>query len=144
MACAGWSRAAFRDSVAVVEGFQGIDHWTVGTLFPRRHGEISLFDTDTDSLSLAVRNLAEGQISPLVTLPNGYALAQALGREPARALTFEEARRDAAVDAREDAENTWVLKQLERLRAATPARAVPGRLEALRLGASSDTGGNRR
>jgi parvulin-like peptidyl-prolyl isomerase len=144
MARAGWTRAAFRDSVAAVEGFQAVDHWTLGTLFPRHHGEISLFDTDDDSLSVAVRNMPEGQISPLIEVPNGYALAQALGREPARALTFEEARRDANVDAREDAENNWIVKELERLRAATPARAVPGRLDALRLQVSSDTGGNRR
>jgi hypothetical protein len=116
----------------------------LSALYPRLYGEISLFDRDSDSLSVAVRKLAEGQITPLIGTPNGYALAQALGREPARAFTFEEARRDAAVDAREDAENTWVVKELERLRAATPPRAVPGRLDAVRLGMGSDPGGNRR
>jgi hypothetical protein len=144
MARPGWDRHAFRDSVLVADGFRALEHGTVNTLFPRHYGEISLFDTDTDSLSVAVRNLAEGQISPLVALPSGYALAQALGREPARPLTFDEARRDVAADAREDAENTWVVKQLERLRAATPARPVPGRLDAIRLGMSTDTGGHRR
>jgi parvulin-like peptidyl-prolyl cis-trans isomerase-like protein/PPIC-type peptidyl-prolyl cis-trans isomerase-like protein len=144
MADFGWNQRAFRDSVLAVDGFRPTTGGTVRALYPRLYGEISLFDTDTDSLSVAVRGLAEGQITPLIVTPNGYALAQAMGREPARALTFEEARRDAAVDAREDAENTWVVKELERLRAATPARAVPGRLDAVRLGVSSKTGGNRR
>jgi len=144
MARPGWDRNAFRDSVIATDGFRPVEHATAATLFERNYGEIPLFDTDTDPLSVAVRSLPEGEISPLITLPNGYALAKALGREPARALTFEEARRDAAAQAREEAENSWVVKQLVRLRAATPARAVPGRLEALRLGAGSDTGGNRR
>jgi hypothetical protein len=144
MARSGWDRRAFRDSVLSVDGFRTVDHGTVNTIFPRHSGEISLFETDTDSLSLAVRNLPDGKITPVIALANGYALAQALGREPARAYTFDEVRRDVAADARENAENSWVLKQLERLRAATPARAVPGRLDALRLGMSSDTGGNRR
>jgi hypothetical protein len=144
MASSGWDRRAFRDSVLVADGFRAVEHGAVNGLFARDYGEVSLFDTDADSLSLAVRNLADGQISPLVALPNGYALAQVLGREEARGYTFEEAHRDVEVDARENAENTWVVEQLERLRAATPPRAVPGRLDAVRLGMSSDTGGNRR
>jgi len=144
MASSGWDRRAFRDSVLVADGFRAVEHGAVNSLFARDYGEISLFDTDADSLSLAVRNLADGQISPLVALPNGYALAQVLGREEARGYTFEEVRRDVEVDARENAENTWVVEQLERLRAATPPRAVPGRLDAVRLGMGSDPGGNRR
>jgi len=144
MARSGWDRRAFRDSILTVDGFRTLDHGTVNTLFPRYAGEISLFDRDTDSLSVALRNLPEGQISAVIAVPNGYAFAKALGREQARAYTYEEALRDVEADARESAENAWVMKQLERLRAATPARAVPGRLDALRLGMSSDTGGNRR
>ncbi|HYQ88668.1 MAG TPA: peptidyl-prolyl cis-trans isomerase [Candidatus Binatia bacterium] len=144
MARSGWDRRAFRDSILATEGFRALEHGALGTLFPRSYGEISLFDTDTDSLSVTVRSLANGQISPLVALPNGYALAQALGREEARGYTFEEARSNVETDAREDAENRWVVAQLERLRAATPPRAVPGRLDAVRLGLGSDPGGNRR
>jgi hypothetical protein len=144
MAHSSWDRRAFRDSILAADGFRPIDHGTVSTLFPRCYGEIALFDTDSGPLSRAVRDLPEGKVPPLIALPNGYAVALALGREPARACTFEEVRQDVAVDARENAENSWVLKQLERLRAATPARAVPGRLDALRIGMSSETGGNRR
>ena len=144
MARSRWDRRGFRDSILTAEGFRTLDHGTVNTLFPHFAGEMPLFDRDTDSLSAAVRNLPEGQISAVIAVPNGYAFAQARGREPARAYTYEEVRRDVEVDAHESAENAWVVKQLERLRAATPARAVPGRLDALRLGMSSDTGGNRR
>jgi len=144
MARSRWDRRGFRDSILAAEGFRTLDHGTVNTLFPHFAGEMSLFDRDADSLSAAVRNLPEGQISAVIAVPNGYAFAQTRGREPARAYTYEEVRRDVEADAHESAENGWVVKQLERLRAATPARAVPGRLDALRLGMSSDTGGNRR
>ena len=79
----------------------------------------------------------------MIASPNGYAVAIVTGREAARGYTFEEVSGLVAVDAREDAENTWVTAQLERLRAATPARMVPARLEALRLGMNSDMGGTR-
>jgi len=65
-------------------------------------------------------------------------------REPARTYAFEEVSASVAVDAREDAEDAWVTAQLQRLRAATPARTVPARLEAVRLGMNSDKGGTRR
>jgi len=144
MARSRWDRRGFRDSILTAKGFRTLNHGTVNTLFPHFAGEMPLFHRDTDSLSAAVRNLPEGQISAVIAVPNGYAFAQARGREPARAYTYEEVRRDVEVDAHESAENAWVVKQLERLRAATPARAVAGRLDALRLGMSSDTGGNRR
>ncbi len=144
MARMGWSRGEFRDSIFTVEGFRRTEGRTAGTLFPRFYGEIPIFETDTDPLSVAVRGLEEGQISSLIETPNGYAVAKALGREATRAFAFEEARTNAWVDAREDAENAWVMSQLERLRTATPARIVPARLDAVRLGMNSDTGGNRR
>ncbi len=90
-----------------------------------------------------MRGLAEGQITPLIEMPNGYAIAQAVGREPARPYRFDEIRTSVGADAREDAENVWVLSQLKGLRAATPAKTMPARLEAIRLGMNSE-GGNRR
>src|SRR5262249_37048819 len=130
----GWDRKSFRDSILAVEGFRPMTTNAVGALFSRLYGEISLFDTDTDPVSVAVRGLGRGQITPLIPMPNGYAIAQALGREAARPYTFEEARASVTVDAREDAENAWVVGQLARLRVATPARTVPARLDAIRLG----------
>ena len=47
-------------------------------------------------------------------------------------------------DARDSHENAWVMKALERLRAATPARTAVERLNAVRLVMNSDTGGKRR
>jgi|GEM_PF-3321058 len=137
-------RKAFRDSILAIEGFKPMTSGAVNGLFPRFYGEISLFDTDTDPLSVSVRGLEEGEIAPLIQTPNGYAVAQALGREAARPYTFEEARASVAADAREDAENAWVMVKLERLRVATPARTVPARLDAIRLGMNSESGGTRR
>ncbi len=145
MARVGWDRGQFRDSIFAVEGFRPVQNGTtVGTLFPRFYGEISIFDTDTDPLSVAVRGLGEGEISRPIETANGYAIAKALGREASRPFTFVEAQRDARADASEHAENDWVTSQLGRLRVATPARTVPARLDAVRLGMSSGTGGNRR
>jgi len=144
MARSGWDRSQFRDSILAAEGFRPMENRTAASLYPRFYGEVSVLDTDTDPLSVVVRGLAEGEISPLIETLNGYAIAKALGREQPRAFSFAEVQRDARVDAREHAEDAWVTSQLERLRAATPARTVPARLDAVRLGMSSDTGGNRR
>lgn len=133
LALSGWNRAEFRDSIFKAEGFQRIDGGTAGTVFPRFYGEITTFGKDPDPVSSAVRGLEEGQIAPLIETPNGYVLAKALGREAPRAFTFEEIRTSAWRDAREDAENAWVTSLLTRLRAATPARTVPARLDAVRL-----------
>lgn len=143
MAASGWSRASYRDSVYGVQGFRKREGASARSLWPRFYGEISLLDTDSDPLSVAARSLQPNQISPVIASPNGYAVAIVTGREAARGYTFEEVSGLVAVDAREDAENTWVTAQLERLRAATPARMVPARLEALRLGMNSDMGGTR-
>ncbi len=144
MARVGWDRGEFRDSIFVAEGFRPLPNRAATTLFPRFYGEIPIFDTETDPLSVAVRGLGEGQISPLIETANGYAVAKALGREASRPFAFEEVRIRARAEAREHAEDAWVTSQLERLRAATPARTVPARLDAVRLGMGSDTGGNRR
>jgi hypothetical protein len=80
----------------------------------------------------------------VIPTPNGYAVALALGREASRPWTFEEVATRVKVEAREDAENTWVVSQLERLRAATPARTAPALLNAIRLGMNTDMGGKRR
>ncbi len=144
MARMGFGRSEFRDSIFAVEGFLRTDGGTVGALFPRFYGEISIFDGAPDPLSVAVWGLGEGEISTVIETPNGYAVAKALGREAPRALSFDEARKGAWVDAREEAENAWVTSQLGRLRTRTPAHTVPARLDAVRLGMNSETGGNRR
>jgi hypothetical protein len=56
-----------------------------------------------------------------------------VSREEPRPLTFDEAALRALQEWREDAENKWVLQTLERLRAKTPVRVVPGRLAAVKL-----------
>lgn len=144
MARAGWDRATFRDSVIALEGFRKTEPLFASNVWPRCYAEMPFFETDQDSLSIGVGALREGEISPVLRTPNGYAVAKAMGAEPARGFTFEEVSRSVAIDAREDAENAWVVAQLERLRAATPVRTVPARLEAVRLGMSSDMGGKRR
>jgi hypothetical protein len=144
MALPGWSRAGFRDSAFAAWGFQNRPAATAEFLAARRYAEMPIFQTDQDPVSLAVRPMNEGQISSLIPTPNGYALALALGREPERALTFEEAKASARADAIDAAENVWVMSQLQRLRAATPARIVGARLDAVRLGMGSETKEKRR
>jgi len=139
-----WSGPGFRDSTLAGYGLRAQERATAASLLSGCYAEMPLFDTDGDPLSAAVRALDEGQVSPVIRTPHGYALARVLGREPARPMTFEEASSRLAVEVREDLENLWVERQLERLRAATPARTVPERLEAIRLGTGPDTGGKRR
>ena len=139
-----WNRNASRDSIFGMEGFRPTPRATARTLFARRYGEGTFFDPDSDPLSAAVRELKEGQISSLIPTANGYAIAQGLGSEPARPYTLDEVKLSAWGDAREAAENAWVEAELTRLRAATPARAVPSLLNAVRIGLVAETGGNRR
>ena len=143
-AAVSWSRASYRDSVYGIQGFRKLEGAKAGTVWPRSYGEVAVFDSDPDPLSVAVRSLEPNQISSIIPSANGYAIAMLTAREPARAHTFEEVSVSVAADAREDAEDAWVTTQLQRLRAATPARTVPARLEAVRLGVNSDKGGTRR
>jgi hypothetical protein len=143
-AALGWSRASYRDSVYGIQGFRKLEGARTSSLWPRFYGEIPVFDSDSDPLSAAVRSLEPDQISSVIPSANGYAVAMVKAREPARAYAFEEVSGSVAVDARDYAEDAWVTAQLQRLRAATPARTVPARLEAVRLGMNSDKGGTRR
>jgi len=139
-----WNGIGFRDSTLIANGFREQPRASAATLLGNLYAEMPLFDTERDPLSLAARSLDAGQMAPVVHTPHGYALALVLGREAARPMTFSEAAVDAAVDAREAREEAWVTDQLNRLRAATPARTVPARLEAVRLDLSSKAGGKRR
>lgn len=139
-----WNGIGFRDSSLIANGFRVQERATAASLLANLYAEIPLFDTGKDPLSLAVRSLDAGQMAPVVHTPHGYALAMVLGREAARPMSFSEAASDAAVDSREAREDAWVTDQLNRLRAATPARTVPARLDAVRLDLSSNAGGKRR
>jgi len=139
-----WNGIGLRDSILIANGFRAQERATAATLLPNLYAEIPLFDTDRDPLSLAVRSLDAGQMAPVVQTPHGYAVALVLGREAARPMSFSEVAADAAVDCREAGEDAWVTDQLNRLRAATPARTVPARLEAVRLNLSSNAGGKPR
>src|SRR5205814_556704 len=127
-----------------IQGFRKREGARTTSIWSRSYGELSVSDSEEDPVAIAARSLRPNQISPVIPSPNGYALAMGIGPEAARAYTFEEVASRAAMDAREDAENHWVTTQLQRLRAATPARTVPARLEAVRLGMNSDRGGTRR
>ncbi len=144
LAASSWSRASYRDSVYGIQAFQKRDQVAITSLWPRHYGTISLLDTDTDPVSAAARTLEPNQISAVIPSWNGYAIAIVTGREAPRPYSFEEVSGLVAAKAREQAENAWVVSQLERLRMTTPARTFPARLEAVRLGMNSDRGGTRR
>jgi hypothetical protein len=54
-------------------------------------------------------------------------------------MTLDEAMDRVRRDWREEKENEWVLSLLERMRATTPVRVVPARLEAMKLGPAKGT-----
>lgn len=139
-----WSGIVSFDSSLIAQRFRRQEGATVSTLLPGYHAILSLFETDTDELSVAARGLDAGKLVPVVRIPHGYALALVLGSEPARPLTLAEAGERVAVDLREDRENAWIVRELKRLRAATPAQRFPARLAAVRLGDAADAGGARR
>lgn len=139
-----WNGIGFGESTLIANGFHRQERATASSLLAQYYAEVPLFETDNDPLSLAVRALGEGQISPVVETPHGYGLATILGREAARTLTFAEAAPRVVLDCGEERQNQWVTQELERLRAATPAQRIATRLEAVRLGGGPDAGGKRR
>ena len=139
-----WNGVGFGDTTLIAKGLRPQGHTTAASLLANCYAEVLLFDRDGDPLSLAVRPLDAGQMSPVVRMPHGFAVATVLGREAARPMTFSEAAVDAAEHAREDRENAWVTNLLSRLRASTPARTVPARLAALRLDVGPNAGEMRR
>jgi hypothetical protein len=55
-------------------------------------------------------------------------------------MTLDEAIDRVRRDWREEKENEWVLSQLERMRAQTPVRVVPSRLNAVKLSPAEAAG----
>lgn len=103
------------------------------SLYPGWFATVTLLEGYSDPLSRAVAGVAAGKLTPAVATDRGWAVAQVLSIEEPRPLTFEEAAPRALQEWRDEAENKWVLQTLERLRAKTPVRVVPGTLAAVKL-----------
>jgi hypothetical protein len=140
VALRAWNGVGIPDSSLRAMGFTDQRRATPETLFPRRTATLDFTDTGSDPLSLAVRSLDRGMLSPVVQTLQGYAIAHVLSREPARPMILDEAIDRVRRDWREEKENEWVLSQLERIRASTPVKVVPARLEAVKLGPAKGTG----
>ena len=138
-----WNSIGIRDSALAARGFTAPPQPALSTIGPRSRAEMTFFEGSPDSLWLAARALSPGQFTPVVRLPRSYAVGLLLEREEARPFTFGEAWGSVVRDERADRENTWVERELERLRAATPVRVVPSRLQAAKLnvGHTSDRSG---
>jgi hypothetical protein len=135
-----WNGTDAGDSAFFERGLKAQPHATQFDLLPGRTAQITYFDRDPDPMGQAVRILGEGQFTPVVSTLQGYAVARVIGRESARPYALEEVTDRVRRDWREENENEWVLRQLERIRAKTPIRIVPARLEAVKLGHAKGTG----
>jgi hypothetical protein len=129
-----WNGVGIADSSLRALKFSEQPRATASTLYPGHAATILVTAGDGDALALSIRTLDRGQTSPVVKTMQGYAVAHVLAREPARPMTLDEAMDRVRRDWREEKENEWVLSLLERMRATTPVRVVPARLEALKLG----------
>jgi len=136
-----WNGVGISDSSLRALNFTEQRRATASTLYPSHFASIDFFDRDVDPLARSVRNLDTGQTSPVVRTAQGYAIAHVLGREPARPMTLDEAIDRVRRDWREEKENEWVLSLLERMRATTPVKVVPARLEAVKLAPVKGSGG---
>ena len=130
------------DSILTVASFIEQPRATPSTLYPGRFGRLTLFETATDSLSRAVRGLAAGMYAPVAATLQGYAVAHVVSVEEERPGTFQESYARVLGDWTDERTDEWVRDQLTRLRAKTPVRIQPGRLEAVKLASvSPSTGG---
>jgi hypothetical protein len=136
-----WNGTNAGDSVFFGRGLTEQPHATQYDLLPGRTARLTYFDRDTDPMARSVRTMSEGQFTPVVATLEGYAVARVSGREAARPYAFDEVIDRVRRDWREETENEWVLRQLERMRAKTPVRIVPARLEAVKLGPARGAAG---
>ena len=126
---------------------RGTTVWTAspGPYAVARYATLDLLEGGTDPLTKAARGATAGSIVGPVALPyGGHTVMQVLSVEDSRPASFDEAKILAHRLKREDAESRWVDEELTKLRAATPARVLPGRLEATKLaerGTTTPTGG---
>jgi parvulin-like peptidyl-prolyl isomerase len=114
---------------------------TPTTLWPGWYATLSLVDGGSDALTRALAAVPAGQFAPVVETERGWAVAQVVSTEEPRPLSFEEAAPLALRAWRDEAENKWVLQMLERLRAKTPVRTIPGRLAAVKLARTASSPG---
>ena len=135
-----WNGTAAADSAFIARGLGEQPRATPAGLLPGRTARLTYFDRDPDPMSRAVRLLSEGQFTPVVETTQGYAVARVIAREPARPFTIDEVIDRVRRDWREEKENEWVLRQLERMRAKTPIKVVPARLDAVKLSAAKTAG----
>lgn len=135
-----WNGTGAGDSVFYARGLTEQPRATQHDLLVGHTARITYFDRDPDPMARAVRILSEGQFTPVVGTLEGYAVARVIGRESARPYALDEVADRVRRDWREETENEWVLRQLERMRAKTPIRIVPARLDAVKLGPAKGTG----
>ncbi len=138
-AVTAWTGTGMNESLLEARQLRGRGPGSASSLLPGWFATVTLFEGDTDALTRAIAGVPVGQLTPPVATERGWAVAQVLSTEEARPLTFEEAAPRALREWREDAENKWVLQMLERLRAKTPVRTVPGRLAAVKLASAGTT-----
>ena len=133
LADSAWAGAEMTDSLFQAWGLRTDPHAAPGSIYGGWYATMTLLDGDSDALARALADLPVAQLTPVVATERGWAVARIVSREEPRPLTFDEAAPRALREWREDAENKWVLQTLERLRAKTPVRVVPGRLAAVKL-----------
>lgn len=135
-----WNGTGASDSAFIARGLGEQPRATPAGLLPGRTAQLTYFEQERDPLSRAVRLLSEGQFTPVVETTQGYAVARVIRREPARPFAMDEVIDRVRRDWREEKENEWVLRQLERMRAKTPIKVVPARLDAVKLSVAKTTG----
>ena len=133
LAGSAWAGAELTDSLLQAWQLRTDPHAAPASIYGGWYATMRSLEGGSDVLARALADVPVGQLTPVVTTDRGWAVARILSREAPRPLTFAEAAPQALREWRDDAENKWVLQTLERLRAKTPVRAVPGRLAAVKL-----------
>ena len=130
------------DSLLEARQLRKVPQARPASLWAGWYGTVTLVDGDSDAWTRALAGVTAGQFAPVVETDHGWAVAQVQSIEEPRPLRYDEAVPLALREWKDDAENKVVLQMLQRLRAKTPVRIVPGRLDAVKLaraGATSTT-----
>jgi peptidyl-prolyl cis-trans isomerase C len=128
-----WATRGMADTLLAARRMRPQPRATAATLLPGWYATLSFAEGTPDSLCRAVQGLAAGAFAPVVTTGRGWAVAQIVSKQEEGPLPFEEARYVALREWRRSAESKWVEQETARLRATTPVKVIPGRLESVKV-----------
>ncbi len=128
-----WTASGMTDTLLAARQLRLQPRVAASGLLAGWYADLTFAEGGSDSLSRAISGVAVGGFAPVTRTKRGWAVAQVRSVEPPGPLPFDEAKRIALREWRDEAESKWVGQETARLRINTPVKVIPGRLESVKL-----------